>query len=143
MDEEGARRSMILEVLFAGTYLVMAVIYVFSVRQLRGFLAETRTIADTTSLERYKELVRGQMHLALVTIAVLLTGLGLGIALIRRHGLWGLTVVLLVNAAVLGTGLYHKRLETRIRSLPTASSELDQAYQRISATWLKKALPDF
>ena len=43
----------------------------------------------------------------------------------------------------LGMGLYHKRLETRVRTLPTSSSELEQTYQRISATWLKKALPDF
>jgi hypothetical protein len=134
---------MIFEALFGGIYLLMAAVYLISLGQLRGFLAETRAIGDTRSLERYKDLVRRQMHLALVVIAVLLTGLALGLAMILRHGVTGLVVVLLANALVLVMGLYHKQMETRVRGLPAPSPELEEEYRRVSKTWLKKALPDF
>jgi hypothetical protein len=142
-ERKGASRRMILDTLFALIYVAVAAIYGISLGQLKRFLAETRAIGDTSSLERYKELVRRQMHLALAAIVVLLAGLGLGIFLIRSHGVSGLLVVLLLNAAVLGMGLYHKRLESRARDLPTSSPELEQTYRHISTTWLKKALPDF
>lgn len=134
---------MILEVLFGGVYLMTAAVHLVSLRRLRGFLAETRAIDDTRSLERYKDLVRHQMHLALVVIGVLLTGLALGLVMILRHGVTGLVLVLLANALVLVMGLYHKQVETEVRGLPAPSPELEEEYQRISRTWLKKALPDF
>jgi hypothetical protein len=55
----------------------------------------------------------------------------------------GLLVVILTNMLILGLGMYHKKVEVRTRSLQAGSEVLAKEYQRISGTWLKKALPDF
>ena len=134
---------MILEILFAAIYVSMTGVTIGSLLQLRRFLAETPRIADEASLARYRDLVRVQMYLALVVIVVLLTGVALGMLLIGRYGCLAFVVVLVTNLWVLALGLYHKRWEARVRSLPAAEGPLAQEYRRISEVWLKKPFPDF
>ena len=134
---------MILQAVFFVIYVASAVIFVISLVQVNGFLSETKRIDSTADLERFKELARGQMHLALVTLVVLLTGLAVGLFLIREHGLKALAAVIVANGFVFAMGMFHKKVETRARGLPVASEELQREYQRVSESWSKKALPDF
>jgi membrane protein required for beta-lactamase induction len=134
---------MSLEFLFGAIYAFAAAVMLWSLTQLNRFLAETRDIGDEVSLERFKALARVQMYLALVGAAFLTAGMLAGIAVIARHGLLGLLVVILTNMLILGLGMYHKKVEARTRSLQAASDALAKEYQRISGTWVKKALPDF
>jgi hypothetical protein len=133
---------MILEILFGAVYMCVTTVAVWSLSQLRAFIAETPRIGDEAALVRYRGLVRVQMYIALGGIVVLLAGVVFGMLLIRKYGLWGFVVVLLTNLEVLALGLYHKRWENRVRSLPAADSVAFE-YAQISETWLKKPLPDF
>lgn len=134
---------MSLELLFGAIYLLAAALLLWSLSQVKRFLAETPDIGDDVSLEGFKALARRQMYLALVGIVLLMAGMLVGLAVIARHGLLGLVVVILTNMLVLGLGMVHKKAEVRARSLPTGSEALAREYRRISETWLKKALPDF
>ena len=134
---------MVLEILFGVVYAAAALLSLWSMGRLKGFLAATRSIADRASLGRFKQLARLQMHLALAMIGLMGVGLITGMMLIPRHGLPGLGLVLAANVVVLGLGLYHKKVEVQARTLPTASPELAEEYGRVSETWVKKALPDF
>jgi hypothetical protein len=134
---------MSLEFLFAAIYVLAVVVMLRSLTQLNRFLAETPDIGDEVSLERFKALARLQMYVALGGIVLLTAGMLAGLAVIARHGLLGLLAVILTNMLILGLGAYHKRVETRTRSLKAGSEVLAEEYHRISETWLKKALPDF
>jgi hypothetical protein len=134
---------MILEVMFGFMYLVATAMALWSISQFRQFLDATSSIANEMSLDRFKTLGRTQMYLALVVIPVLVIGGALGIALITRHGLTGVAVVILTNVLFIGLAMYHKRFETRSRSLRASSDILEREYRQICETWVKKALPDF
>jgi uncharacterized membrane protein len=129
--------------LFGAVYALAAAVMLWSLTQLNRFLAETRDIGDESSLQRFKVLARMQMYLALCGMVLLAVGMLVGIVLIARHGLLGLLAVILTNVFILGLGVYHKRVEERARSLRAGSEVLAKEYQRISETWVKKALPDF
>jgi hypothetical protein len=132
-----------LEVLFAAIYLVAAAVSLWSRAQVHGFLAETPSIRDATDLERFKELARLQMYLALSMIVLLVTGMIIGLVLLKRHGLPVLYVVILVNGVVFGLGMFHKKGEERARNLQTGSESLASEYRRVCEAWVKKATPDF
>jgi len=129
-------------ILFAAIYVIAAAVSLWSRAQVTGFLGDTPSIRSTTDLERFKALARLEMHLALAMIVLLVTGLVTGLVLIRQHGVAVLFLVLLVNAAVIGLGLFHKGVEDKARNLRTAEG-LEQEYRRVCQTWTKKALPDF
>jgi uncharacterized membrane protein len=134
---------MSLQISFGAIYAVAAGISLWSLAQLNRFLAETRSIADETCLERSKAVVRIQMYLALVLIVTLTAGVIAGVIVIARHGVRGFLAVILANALVLGLGLYHKTVEARVRSLRAGSEALANEYRRVCDTWTKKAVPDF
>jgi hypothetical protein len=134
---------MILEVLFGSMYMVTAAVAVWSLVQLKGFLVNTPSIADEMSLDRFKALARTQMYLTIAVMVVMVIGIVLGIALIVRHGGIGVAVVILTNMLFLLLGIYHKRVETRTRTLNASSEILGREYREICQTWVKKALPDF
>jgi hypothetical protein len=73
---------MILEGLFGLIYVSWGAVAVWSLSQLNGFLAETPRIDDASCLQRFKSVVRIQMFLALAAIAVLASGMIVGLALI-------------------------------------------------------------
>lgn len=134
---------MSLEILFGVVYGLTAAVSLWSLSQLKRFLAETRTIADEACLARFKALARLEMYLALAVIVLMVAGIVVGIAVISRGGLLGFATVILANLLLLGLGLYHKRVEVRTRSLQAGSEALAAEYRRVSETWTKKALPDF
>ncbi len=134
---------MLLESLFGAIYLVAAGTSLWSRSRLEAFRVETRSIADQRALERFKDLVRLQMYLALAMIVLLMSGMFVGLVLITRHGLPGLAVVLVANAVILGLGLFHKQAETRLKALPAGSDELADECRRICQTWTGKPFPDF
>ena len=134
---------MIAESLFLLIYVVGAGVSLWSRGTLSRFLAATHAIEDTTTMERFKALARTQMHLALVMAGLLTSGMVVGLVLVAKYGLTGLLVVILTNLAIVGLGMAHKKVETRVRALPTASEELATELRRVSETWEKKALPDF
>jgi hypothetical protein len=134
---------MTIEGLFVASYVLTAAVSLWSLAQLKRFLAETHTIADDVSLSRFKALARLQMYLALVVIVLMIGGFVAGMAVIARHGLPGGIVVILTNVLVLGLGMYHKRFEVKTRSLPAGSDALAAEYRRVSEAWVKKPLPDF
>jgi uncharacterized membrane protein len=134
---------MILTLLLVAIYAVHAVLCVWSLIQIRQFLATTPTIADESCLQRYKSLVRVQMYLALVGIGVLISGVVIGMVLTLRYGCMGLLIVIVGSAWLLGFGIFMKRWEGRVRSLPAGSEGLAQEYRRVSETWIKRAFPDF
>ena len=129
-------------IFFAAIYVIAAAVSLWSRGQVTRFLEGAPALRSTTDLERFKSLVRMEMHLALVMIVLLVTGLATGLVLIKRHGIAALLPVLLVNAIVLGLGLFHKGVEEKARNL-RASEGLDEEYRRVCHTWTKKALPDF
>jgi len=127
---------------FVAVYAVAAAIMLWSLMRLNAFLAATPQIGDEAALERFKALARAQMHLALVMIAVLIMGGAVSFALMRRDGLSGSVLVILINAVAGALGMYHTKVEKRTRSLP-ASPALADTYRRIGEHWVAKALPDF
>ncbi len=127
---------------FGAVYVIAAAVSLWSRAQITGFLEATPTIGSSTDLERFKELARLEMYLALAMIVLLVTGLVTGLVLILRHGVAGLFLVLLANAVVLGLGLFHKGVEEKARHLRTAEG-LEPEYRRVCHTWNKKPLPDF
>ena len=130
-------------VAFGVLYVLAAAMMLWSRTELERFLGETPRIADDASLDRYKALVRRQMHLALALIVVLGAGIIVAMIVISRHGVVGFVLVLVTNLVVLGLGLFHKRIEIKARTLPAGSDALGQEYRRVSESWTKKALPDF
>lgn len=134
---------MFFEVLFVLVYVIYAAVALWSLGQVRSFLAQTPTIADARSLERFKALARAQMYLALFVIAALGAGMILGLVLITRHGLLALAVVLVVNALVFGFAMYFKTFEAKARNLRAGSEALEREYRQVSQTWMKRPFPNF
>jgi hypothetical protein len=133
---------MLLWLLFVAIYVIAPAVSLWSRGQVAGFLADTPSIRSSSDLERFKELVRLEMYLALAMIVLLVTGLVTGLVLIRRHGAIVLLAVLFVNGVVLGLGLFHKKVEERARHLRTAEG-LETEYRRVCHAWTSKPLPDF
>jgi hypothetical protein len=134
---------MFLLALFVGILGLHAALSLWVHIQIRRFLAETPTIADERSLQRYKDLVRPQMYAALAGIGILLAGLVVSLLIVARYGCGGFFVVMLANAWMIGASLYLRRFEVRARSLEVTSEALEPEYRRVSAVWVKKPLPDF
>lgn len=134
---------MIAQLLFALIYVAAGVVLVIGRSGLVRFLDETPAIRDTRGMGRFKAMARTQMRLALGQAALLTTGMVVGLILVVRSGLLGLLVVLAVNGLVIGLAFFNKKIETRVRNVPTATDELTREKERIIQTWEKKALPDF
>jgi hypothetical protein len=131
-----------LMIVFAVVYALVLVVWLWSLFRLKGFLADTRDIADAPALERFKTLARAQMYVALVAIALLVVGGVASVALLARKDLVVRGVVLLVNAFIGGLGMHASKIEKQTRGLP-ASAALASEYRLVSERWVKKALPDF
>lgn len=132
-----------LEIFFFAIYLVAPAASLWSRAQVHGFLAETQSIDNGADLERFKGLARRQMRLSLAMIVLLVTGMIIGLALVKKYGGSFLLVIIVLNAVVFGLGMFHKGGEERARRLPTGSEALATEYRRVCETWVKKATPDF
>ena len=133
---------MVLEVLFAAIYMVAAAVTLWSRTQVGAFLADTRSIATEADLDRFKELARLEMYLALTLIVLLGAGIITGLVLVKRYGIMGLLVVILVNVVVFGLGMFHKGAEDKAKNLQ-ATDALKTEYRRVCYAWAKKVLPNF
>lgn len=134
---------MSVEILFGAVYVLAVTVSLWSLAQLRRFLADTPQIADEACLDRFKALARAQMYVALVAIVLLVAGMVTGIVVVVRQGFSGLAAAVLVNLLVMGLGMYLRRFEVAARSLNAGSEALAQEYRRVCASWVKRALPDF
>jgi len=113
--------------------------------RLRQFAAEMKLIADDRQMGLYKAEVARQMYGALAQIVLLglplvvfFAGLMLGELHISDVGFVFVPAVL-----ILGLALVLKRHETAMRSIPSATGELEREKLRVVETWLKKPLPDW
>ena len=134
---------MILIFVYIGLYVWAIIGSVWTTRQVSKFLANHAQISNSVDLDEFKGLAKRHMYLALVLLVGLIAGLFIGVVLIWRHGLVALAGVLLANGVLFAMGRLGSRKEEQVRSLPAGSPELAAEYQRISESWVKKALPDF
>ncbi|MEM7715337.1 MAG: hypothetical protein AAF349_17460 [Cyanobacteria bacterium P01_A01_bin.68] len=107
------------------------------------FLDENTEISNETVLNKYKSTVRQCMHLTLAQIGIIIAGLCICIVFIWNKGLIASFSISIFIYIIKGFGQETVKLEKKARALDCANSDLEEQYQRISHTWVKKALPDF
>lgn len=127
---------------YIALYALAIVASFWVINDVSKFLAAHPRIDSTGDMEAFKALARRGMYFALVQIAVLGAGILIGLFYLTRQGCTGLLVLLLANGALLAVGLWGKKVEERVRSIPTAD-ELAAEYEHVCRSWVKKALPDF
>jgi len=132
-----------LEVGVGSVYVLCLGVTLISIGWLRGFLAETPSIVDAASLERFKRVARTEMYLKAGVGVLLGVGFVGCLALIPRGGLVGLVTLVLGNVVVFGVGLWHRHFDAKARSLSAASDALRDEYDRASTAWAKKLIPNF
>jgi hypothetical protein len=129
--------------IFVAIYVVAATLSVWAGSLVRRFLRENSSIADVATLERFKALARQNMRFALLQIALLSTGIILGILLLFRHGLLALIPIVITNVLLTVLAKSLGPSEKAARSLPAATPDLLEQCQRVSQSWVSRALPDF
>ena len=112
-------------------------------KQIKTFLKKHKSIANEQTLEEFKFLVRCQMYLVYFLLFFLIIGFFLNIVVVLNHGLFGLTVTLLIYAYSFWQSQYFRRLEKKARYLNAANEILARKYYLVSYTWANKPLPDF
>ncbi len=109
---------------------------------LKSFLAGTPAITSTIDLQNYADLARRHMLQAVLQIALLGSSLLLGIYVLASHQA-GLLLIVALNGLIFVGGSLGKPLEERARSLKVTDPLLEERYQAICTTWVKKPFPDF
>src|SRR5688572_17986673 len=122
--------------------IVLFVLSLVGFFQVKTFLARHNSISNGRHLDSFKSLVRVNMYVALVYIALGIPGILMSIYLGFVYGLMGIVAVLAMNVPHFLFGKYLKSLEEKARGLQ-CSSEFSQQHKMIGETWLKKALPNF
>ncbi len=133
----------LLSVVFAGIYLGAILMSLWIGKGISRFLERNTEISGAAVLEEFKGIARRSMYLALMQIPAFGLGLILGVVLIFRYGLVGFLGVMAANVVLLVCGVRLGNLEKQARSLPAANERLAQEHQRVSKTWVRKALPNF
>ncbi|WP_335131444.1 hypothetical protein [Nostoc sp.] len=133
---------MLLRFAYIGLCLLSIAISFYVKTKLENFLQETTAIANTKSLEDYKNVVRLNMYGALAQIIILVGAFGSCIASILNQGLTGVFSLFLLGFAV-SFGTQVSTLEEKARTLTCATTELESQYEKISHVWKKKAFPNF
>ncbi len=109
---------------------------------LKSFLAGTPAITSTIDLQNFADLARRHMFQAVLQIALLGSGLLLGIYALASHKV-GLLLIIALNGLIFVAGSLGKPLEERARSLKVLDPLLEERYRAICTTWAKKPFPDF
>ena len=122
--------------------VVLFVLSLVGFFQVKNFLARHNSISQGRDLDSFKSLVRVNMYVALVYIALGIPGILLSIYLGIAYGLMGIVIVIGLNAPHFLFGKHLKSLEEKARGLQ-CSSEFSQQHRMIGETWLKKPLPNF
>ncbi len=123
-----------------GFYALSATVGIARFSKLKHFLAEVPSISDKTSITLYRKLARNQTCLLYIGLALLLGGMMTGVVTMIRHGIIGLVAMIPVNGTVLGIGCQLRRLEKKVRSIPSGSDNLSLEYQRVTESWAKNTL---
>jgi hypothetical protein len=123
--------------------LVLAAILLWGRYEARRFLSAYSTIDSDSALEAFKILARRNMVVALIYLPIGLTSFLWSVYLVAKSYLIGLTVVLTVQISLFLLGRSLKKLEVRARCLESNDAAFKQEHQRVSESWVKKALPDF
>ena len=110
--------------------------------QVKKFLSRHNSISDGRHLDNFKSLVRVNMYVALVYIALGIPGILMSVYLGFAYGLVGIAGVIAINIPHFLFGKYLKSLEEKARQLE-CSTEYSQEFRTIGETWFKKALPNF
>ena len=113
---------------------------------LKRFLTNTPEIKSAQDMERFKQLVKGQMFAALAQIAVLSIPI-----LVFVYGLWikvlkpntDILYMLVPSLVVLGAGMALKSVERNVQNVPTATDELTKERDRIVDIWLHQPFPNW
>ena len=109
------------------------------------FVREVPRLASTHDIERLKQVVARQMYAALIQIVLLAAPpILFFVGLVR--GVLGIGDVLLIivpSTVILIVAASYKKVEARVRQLPTADDELARQRNAIVNTWIKKPLPDW
>jgi hypothetical protein len=111
--------------------------------EVKRFLNSHTTIDGPTALQAFKTLARRNMIVALIYLALGIPSILLAVYLVAQLQMVGLATAL---AVYVPSFLMNRRLlvlERQARSLECASDELKELHEKISQTWVKKALPDF
>ena len=127
---------------YVALQVVLFFLSLFGFFQVKNFLARHNSISQGRDLDSFKSLVRVNMYVALVYMALGIPGILLSIYLGFAYGLMGIVVVLAINAPPFVFGKYLKSLEEKARQLQ-CSTEFSQEFRMIGETWFKKALPNF
>lgn len=126
-------------------YLAFALALVnwaIAMASLKAFLSRTSAIVSTLDLQNFAELARRHMFQALLQIVLLVAGMLLGIYVLAT-GQAELPLILVLNGAIWLAGTLGKPLEERARSLKVSDPYLEERYNAICTSWVKKPFPDF
>lgn len=114
--------------------------------QLSTFTRSVPEIAAPQDLDALKRLVKLDMYLALVMVALVLgtAGLfGLGVW-IGCFGLFELTCLLtIVSPFAIASGILLKRAEARLKAVPVTDAGLQAEHEHVIKHWTSSALPDW
>ncbi len=113
---------------------------------LRRFLKETPQIKSPKDIERFEQLVKGQMYAALaqiviLSIPILVFAYGLFIKLLKPNT--DILYMLAPSLIVLAAGMILKKTEHTVQHIPTANDELAKERDRIVEIWQHQALPNW
>ena len=133
----------LLIILYIGLLSVSLVVIQKLERILNNFLDKNIIINDQTALNEYKSSVRQCMYISLVIILIIVIATCISIALMFYKGFFASVSFIIFRLLLNGFGKEAMELEKKARALDCANSDLEEQYQRISHTWVKKALPDF
>lgn len=114
--------------------------------QLKRFLTHTPEIKSTQDIERFKQLVKGQMYAALAQIVILSIPI-----LTFAYGLWikelqpntDILYMLAPSLIVLGAGMAMKGVEHKVQNVPTATEDLTKERDRVVDIWLHQPFPNW
>ena len=129
--------------IFAVAYGLQLAFTAWAFVETRLFLREHASISGPDALEAFKRVARHNMYLAIAFLPIGITGIASSLAIVARHGGFGLLIVTLTNLAFLIFAVLSKRLTNRARSLSASSPELHDEHHRLGQIWLKKLFPTF
>jgi hypothetical protein len=129
--------------LFLVTSLITAGISFWGRRAVSQFLAQHPAIESDASLKAFKTLVRRQMHVSLVALAIGFILVVLCLMMTMQMGLVGLLVVISLSMPIFLLARNAKKLETKARSLVCSDERRRLEYSSVASAWTGKLFPDF
>lgn len=133
----------LLIILYIGLFSVSLVVIHKLESILNNFLDKNIIINNETALNEYKSTVRQCMYISLILILIIVIAICISISLVFYKGFFASVSFIIFRLLLNEFGKEAMQLEKKARALDCANSDLEEQYQRISHTWVKKPLPDF